>query len=124
MSTHLTPHHQVAHLPQCLVSCRHPNPTDFDLFVNSCVDYLSIFPFRRSQVFFAVLGEGGPELALVSGLACPDPSRPNFWPCKIFDRGRMLKKNDEWAVSRRYMTLETLSTVSHNPIVSLPVMAA
>lgn len=32
----------------------------------------------------------------------------------------MLEQNDEWAVSRRYMTLETLGSVSHNPVVSLP----
>ena len=36
----------------------------------------------------------------------------------------MLEQNDEWAVSRRYMTLETLGAVSHNPIVSLPALAA
>ena len=36
----------------------------------------------------------------------------------------MLEQNDEWAVSRRYMTLETLSSVSHNPFVSLPALAA
>ena len=36
----------------------------------------------------------------------------------------MLEQNDEWAVSRRYMTLETLGSVSHNPIVSLPALAA
>lgn len=36
----------------------------------------------------------------------------------------MLEQNDEWAVSRRYMTLETLASVSHNPIVSLPALAA
>ena len=36
----------------------------------------------------------------------------------------MLEQNDEWAVSRRYMTLETLGSVSHNPIVSLPAVAA
>lgn len=36
----------------------------------------------------------------------------------------MLEQNDEWAVSRRYMTLETIGAVSHNPIVSLPAMAA
>jgi len=35
-----------------------------------------------------------------------------------------LEQNDEWAVSRRYMTLETLGSVSHNPIVSLPALAA
>ena len=36
----------------------------------------------------------------------------------------MLEQNDEWAVSRRYMTLETLGSVSHNPFVSLPAVAA
>lgn len=36
----------------------------------------------------------------------------------------MLERNGEWAVSRRYMTLETLGSVSHNPIVSLPVLGA
>ncbi|WP_256376760.1 transposase [Novosphingobium sp. BW1] len=36
----------------------------------------------------------------------------------------MLEQNDEWAVSRRYMTLETLGSVSHNPMVSLPALAA
>jgi hypothetical protein len=35
----------------------------------------------------------------------------------------MLEQNDEWAVSRRYMPLETLGSVSHNPIVSLPALA-
>lgn len=36
----------------------------------------------------------------------------------------MLGQNDEWAVSRRYMTLETIGSVSHNPVVSLPDLAA
>jgi hypothetical protein len=36
----------------------------------------------------------------------------------------MLEQNDEWAVSRRYMTLETLGSVSHNTIVSLAALAA
>lgn len=36
----------------------------------------------------------------------------------------LLEQNDEWAVSRRYMTLETLGSLSHNPIVSLPALAA
>lgn len=36
----------------------------------------------------------------------------------------MLEQNDEWAVSRRYMTLETLATLRHNPKVSLPAMMA
>ena len=36
----------------------------------------------------------------------------------------LLEQNDEWAVSRRYMTLPTIGSVSHNPIVSLPALAA
>jgi len=36
----------------------------------------------------------------------------------------MLEQNDEWAYRACCMTLETLSAVNHNPIVSLPAMAA
>ena len=36
----------------------------------------------------------------------------------------MLETNDEWAVSRRYMTLETLSALSDTPFISLPALAA
>lgn len=36
----------------------------------------------------------------------------------------MLETNDEWSVSRRYMTLETLGVVSDNTLVRLPVLAA
>ena len=36
----------------------------------------------------------------------------------------LLEQNDEWAVQRRYMTLETLGSVSDNATVSLPIMAA
>jgi transposase-like protein len=36
----------------------------------------------------------------------------------------LLEQNDEWAVQRRYMSLETLSVVSDNPTVSLPAFAA
>jgi putative transposase len=36
----------------------------------------------------------------------------------------MLETNDEWAVSRRYMTLETLGTMSDTPLISLPALAA
>ena len=36
----------------------------------------------------------------------------------------MPETNDEWAVSRRYMTLETLGVVSDNPLIRLPVLAA
>jgi putative transposase len=37
----------------------------------------------------------------------------------------LLEQNDEWAVQRaRYMTLETMATMSDDPIVSLPAVAA
>jgi putative transposase len=37
----------------------------------------------------------------------------------------LLEQNDEWAVQRaRYMTLETMTNLSDDPIVSLPAMAA
>jgi transposase-like protein len=36
----------------------------------------------------------------------------------------MLEQTDEWAVARRYMTLETLQPVSDDPLVSLPGVTA
>jgi hypothetical protein len=37
----------------------------------------------------------------------------------------LLEQSDEWAVQRaRYMTLETIATLSDEPTVSLPAMAA
>jgi transposase-like protein len=35
----------------------------------------------------------------------------------------MLESNDEWAVARRYMSLETLARVIDNPTVRLPAVA-
>ena len=35
----------------------------------------------------------------------------------------MLETNDEWAVARRYMSLETLARVTDNPNVRLPAVA-
>ena len=35
----------------------------------------------------------------------------------------LLEQNDEWTVQRRYMTLETLGSMSDNPSVSLPAIA-
>ena len=36
----------------------------------------------------------------------------------------LLEQNDEWAVQRaRYMTLETINQMSHDPIISLPAVA-
>ena len=35
----------------------------------------------------------------------------------------LMEQNDEWAVQRaRYMTLETMATLSDDPIVGLPAM--
>jgi putative transposase len=37
----------------------------------------------------------------------------------------LLEQNDEWAVQRaRYMTLETITTLSDDPTVSLPAIAS
>ena len=36
----------------------------------------------------------------------------------------MLEQNDEWAVARRYMTLESLNPMSDDPVLSLPAVAA
>ena len=35
----------------------------------------------------------------------------------------LLEQNDEWALCRRYMSLETLAELGDNPSVSLPVVA-
>ena len=35
----------------------------------------------------------------------------------------LLEQNDEWAIQRRYMTLETLAPISDDPAVSLPAVA-
>ena len=36
----------------------------------------------------------------------------------------LLEQNDEWAVQRRYMSLETLAPVSDDPTISLSAVAA
>jgi hypothetical protein len=35
----------------------------------------------------------------------------------------MLETNDEWAVARRYMSLETIARLTGNPAVRLPAVA-
>ena len=36
----------------------------------------------------------------------------------------MLETNDEWAVARRYMSLETLARITENANIKLPAVAA
>ena len=36
----------------------------------------------------------------------------------------MLEQNDEWAVTRRYMSLESLSVLSDDPVLRLSAVAA
>lgn len=36
----------------------------------------------------------------------------------------LLEQNDEWAIQRRYLTLETLNEVTDNPLVKLGAIAA
>jgi putative transposase len=36
----------------------------------------------------------------------------------------MLEQTAEWAVSRRYMSLESLTAISHDPVPRLPAVAA
>jgi hypothetical protein len=36
----------------------------------------------------------------------------------------MLEQNDEWAVSRRYMSLESLAAFGDDPVLRLPAAAA
>lgn len=35
----------------------------------------------------------------------------------------LLEQNDEWAIQRRYVTLETLATIGENPDIRLPAIA-
>jgi hypothetical protein len=36
----------------------------------------------------------------------------------------MLEQNDEWAVSRRYLSLQSLATLSDDPVLRLSAVAA
>ena len=47
------------------------------------------------------------------------------WPYLWIVVGAMLlEQNDEWALQRRYMTLETLAVLGENPNISLPAVAS
>jgi transposase-like protein len=52
------------------------------------------------------------------------PSLPNDDAIVRLIGALMLETNDEWAVARRYMSLETLARVTDNPNVRLPAVAA
>jgi putative transposase len=42
----------------------------------------------------------------------------------VAQKGSLLETNDEWAVVRRYMSLETIARVTDNPNIRLPAVAA
>lgn len=52
------------------------------------------------------------------------PSLPNDEAIIRLVGALMLESNDEWAVARRYMSLETLGRATDNPTVRLPAVAA
>ncbi len=49
---------------------------------------------------------------------------PNDEPMLRLVGALMLETNDEWAVTRRYMSLETLARITDNPTIRLPAVAA
>ena len=51
------------------------------------------------------------------------PPLPNDEAIIRFVGALMLETSDEWAVARRYMSLETLARVTDNPNVRLPAVA-
>jgi len=72
----------------------------------------------------------------VRGRRLRAPSRPNFPRATrlvgafaivlepMAHNGSLLETNDEWAVARRYMSLETLARVTDNPNIRPPAVAA
>jgi hypothetical protein len=87
-------------------------------------------PARRSRLW--AIRRARPEpFAILSRQQTPIPRGPPLKIGNIVGRAIvrlvgaiLLEQSDEWATQRsRYMTLETISTVSDNPAVSLPVVA-
>jgi len=87
-------------------------------------------PARRFRLW--VVRRACPEpFAILSLQQTPIPRRP---PLKIGNivgqtitrlvGALMLETNDEWAVARRYMSLETLARLTHTDTVRLPAVAA
>ena len=74
---------------------------------------------------------GAEPLAILRSQAASIHQRPPLETGNIVGRAvvrlvgaLMLEQNDEWAVARRYMTLESLSPMSDDPVLSLPAVAA
>ena len=64
----------------------------------------------------ALMGIGSLVGALPAGVIAD-----RFGEKKSLVGAMMLEQNDEWAVQRsRYMTLETIATMSDDPLISLP----
>lgn len=69
---------------------------------------------RRADVV-GIFPNDGAITRLVGAFAVPlGPEAQN---------GSLLETNDEWAVARRYMSLETIARVTDNPTVRLPALA-
>jgi putative transposase len=49
---------------------------------------------------------------------------PNKAAIVRLDGALLLEQNDEWAIQRRYMSLETLAGVGENRALRLPAIAA
>jgi hypothetical protein len=69
------------------------------------------------------------SVAVISARSSDAPtssaSFPTRKPSPAWSGAILLEQNDEWAVQRaRYMTLETIASLSDDPIVLLPAVAA